>query len=79
MPQIFLTRDQRRGYLLKKAINDFLLKTGGTKESLMKTLRMTNGTFYRRLRNPGEFTLDELCLLFDVMNTPPEQRAEILK
>lgn len=79
MPQVCLTREQQRGYMLNKIIHDYLFDTGDTKDNLMRQMHMSTGTFYKRLREPETFSLGELWRLFDIMGVSPEQRAKILE
>ena len=79
MPRTFLTKDQQRKYLLKIAINEYLLKTGETKESLIRQMGMSTSKFYSRLRKPETFQLGELWVLFDIIGTPLEQRAKLME
>ncbi len=78
MPQTFITKNQRRGHEFARAVENYIFESGETKLNLMKRAGMKSAKFYRRLKNPGTLTLEELWTLCDIMETPPETRMKII-
>lgn len=79
MPQTFLTAEQRRSYMLKKAVNNYVFESGCTKTALAKELGMSWNAYSSKMKNPDMFRLGELIKLLGIIGIPPEQWAEILK
>lgn len=79
MPKVFLTNQQRRTHAVNRAITIYLFETGETKKSFAKRIGMPLSTFYKKQRNPEEFTLGEFWVMLDALNVPLEQRGKLLE
>lgn len=79
MPEVFLTRNQRREKAVARLINAARIDQVAQKSEMSKVMGMHPVTLSRKIKDPGTFTLAEMWALMDFLHTPEEQRGEILK
>lgn len=64
-------------------IYDFIIscqyKYHKPKNEIEKSLGLAHTTYYRRLENPFNFTLEEIMLLFDTVPLTEEEKASFWK
>lgn len=79
MPRLRKSEADTKNTPIKQLIALYQIERAvGTKEQLGKMMCMSKTTFYKRLQNPGEMTLDELRKLKSCLNIPKETMVEYI-
>lgn len=78
MPQVFLTKADKRSHTVKKIINDYSFEGGISKKQLANEIGIPVRTFYDRLKHPDKFSLCQLWKLCDKLNISEEDRGKML-
>lgn len=69
---------EKQNTLLVALISKYLYMRNMTKAALATRLHVSLGTLYVRLRNPGDFTVDELRRLTSALGFSEEEKKLIL-
>jgi hypothetical protein len=69
MPRLSDTQRKRLANNVVVAIKGEMAKQGLKRSDLEKHLPMSGVTYSKRLNSPGDFTLTELCIISNALNT----------
>lgn len=78
MPQVFVSKNQKRKEAVRRIINEARLDGVAQKSDMSQAMGIHPNTMSRKISDPGKITLDELWALLDFLHTPEEKRRTIL-
>ncbi|MDP4117649.1 MAG: hypothetical protein Q8873_00450 [Bacillota bacterium] len=78
IPKLRKTATQERDALLIATIKKYLYLSGVEVPELCAALCMSGGTFYRRLKEPGDFTIEEISRMSQKLHIPKDEMSSTL-
>ncbi len=69
MPRMSEAQRKKLGNNVVVAIHGEMAKQKLRRSDIERWLPMSGPTYSKRLKSPGEFTIDELCLISNALNT----------
>lgn len=73
MPRIRESNINKRDRELIAVIRKYTYITGTTIQDVSISMRMSEATYYNRLKNPGNFSIEEIRKLSKKLNIPQEE------
>lgn len=69
MPRMSEAQRKRVANNVKTAISGEMTKQGMKRTDIERLLPFSRSTYSKRMREPGEITINELCLISNALNT----------